>query len=379
MGWPKIEYTDETMREGMQIESARIGTDDKVRLLDALSQTGLKRLVVGAFVSPKWTPQMSDIDEVVRRMTPREGVTYIGLALNQKGVERASAYVPPLTVGLSPIPRLFVHLCDVFVRRNVNVSQEEEIDRWPAAVQRAVDAGATEAAIWVNAAWGSNFTGGFSRQQRMDMLGREHELWTEAGIKVTTAWLGDPMSWNMPHNVEDQLAEMRRTWPEISTYGLHLHNARGMALPSMYAAMRALDESCTLQLDGTVGGIGGCPYCGNGQATGMVPTEDFFHMLQAMGIDTGVDVDALIRAAWLAEEIVGRPLYGRVSKAGPLPRTVAGLYPTDLPFVEDVEEARHFALGAAAIPPDAVSPWPAPIESQQRKQVEAEGRVRPPR
>jgi hydroxymethylglutaryl-CoA lyase len=187
------------------------------------------------------------------------------------------------------------------------------------------------------------------------------------------------MSWNMPHNVEDQLAEMRRTWPEISTYGLHLHNARGMALPSMYAAMRALDESCTLQLDGTVGGIGGCPYCGNGQATGMVPTEDFFHMLQAMGIDTGVDVDALIRAAWLAEEIVGRPLYGRVSKAGPLPRTVAELYPTDLPFVEDVEEARHFALGAAAIPPDAVSPWPAPIESQQRKQVEAEGRVRPPR
>jgi hydroxymethylglutaryl-CoA lyase len=370
MGWPRIKYTEEGMREGLQIESATIPVDHKVRLLDALSETGLPEIVVGSFVSPKWTPQMAQIDELVQRFRPRPGVKYLALALNDRGVERARAYAPPLTVERS-IPSLRVHLCDVFAKRNTNRSQEQEIARWPAVVAAARERGAEEAGISINAAWGSNFVGPFSQDQRMEILARQHRLWDEAGIKVTAVALGDPMSWNLPHIVEQQLETIIETWPDIKTVRLHLHNARGMAPLSMYAAMRVLDESFTLALDGTIGGMGGCPYCGNGRVTGMAPTEDMVHLWQEMGIDLGVDLDKLIEVVWMAEEIVGHPLWGHVSKAGPLPKG-RKLYPVDLPFVETEQQARHFALGPAALGPDAISPWKEPIRSTQRDAVEAD-------
>ncbi len=116
--WPKVNYKEEGLREGMQIEDSQISVDDKVELLDALSETGLKTIVVGSFVSPKWTPQMERIDEIVTRFTPKPGVTYTALALNSRGVERAKAYSPPLTIERDAVPRLSCHLCDVFARRN---------------------------------------------------------------------------------------------------------------------------------------------------------------------------------------------------------------------------------------------------------------------
>ena len=104
--YPKVTYKEEGMREGMQIENADISVDDKVELLDQLSDTGLKNIVVGSFVSPKWTPQMERIDEIVTRFTPQPGVTYTALALNSRGVERARAYSPPLTIERDGYPRL---------------------------------------------------------------------------------------------------------------------------------------------------------------------------------------------------------------------------------------------------------------------------------
>lgn len=370
MGWPTIQYTEEGMREGLQIESAAIPVEDKIRLLDALSETGLKRIVVGSFVSPKWTPQMARIDEIVQGFHPKPGVTYTALALNQRGVERAMQYSPPLTVERRR-PSLSCHVCDVFTRRNTNRSQEQEIAGWPATVAAAKQRGVNEAGIGVNAAWGSNFVGRFSEEQRMSLLRREYALWDEAGIAVTAVSLGDPMSWNMPHVVEQQLETIRKEWPEIRTVNLHLHNGRGMAPISMYAAMRVLDESFTLTLDGTIGGMGGCPYCGNGRVTNMAPTEDMIHMWQEMGIDLGVDLEELIRVVWMAEEIVGHTLWGHVSKAGPLPKG-RKLYPMDLPFIETEEQARHFLTGSDAYGEDPISPWPEPIHSAQRDAVEAE-------
>ena len=136
----------------------------------------------------------------------------------------------------------------------------------------------------------------------MDILERGPRAWNEAGIPVTSVGLLDPMAWCLPHRVEEQLLAVKERWPHIRRFYLHLHNARGMALPSAYAAMRALTPDDTLVLDGTVGGIGGCPYCGTGRATGMMATEDLFHMLEGMGIETGVDVAKLIDCAWLLEE-----------------------------------------------------------------------------
>ena len=163
-------------------------------------------------------------------------------------------------------------------------------------------------------------------------------------------------------------------FPEVTTYHLHLHNGRGSALTSAYVALRALDSRHTLALDTTIGGMGGCPYCGNGRATKMIPTEDLVDLLHEEGIETGIDLGLLIEAAHVAEEVVGHELYGHVSKVGPRPRGEQ-LYAMDMPFVETIEEAQHFRLGAQTYE-GCLSPWKAPVTSPARDAAEA-GRAGP--
>ncbi|ALV43688.1 citramalate synthase [Pseudarthrobacter sulfonivorans] len=354
------------MREGMQIESAEIRLEDKVRLLEALSQTGLKYIVAGSFVSPRWTPQMAEVDALLDKFTPVPGVNYSALALNSRGAERAQVHTPPLSPG-DGLPRTFVHVCDVFVRRNANRSQADEISSWPDTVQRAVAEGKIEAGIGINAAWGSNWLGEFSLSERMDLLEKQHRLWTAAGIRVAEVVIGDPMGWNMPDAVEEQLLAIRSTWPEITRFHLHLHNQRGTAPISIYAALRTLTEECELILDTTVGGIGGCPYCGNGRATGMMPTEDLVDLLHELGIETGVDLDALIEVVILTEEIIGHPTDTHVARTGPRPRGER-LYAMDMPFVETFEQAQHFRVGPSAYA-GAPSPWKSVITSPSRDRL----------
>ncbi|HVW17752.1 MAG TPA: hypothetical protein VHB30_05840 [Solirubrobacteraceae bacterium] len=358
MTYPKVHIVEECMREGMQIESVDISPQDKARLLDALSQTGLREIVVGSFVSPRYTPQMARIEEVLEGFHPVEGVAYTALALNQKGRERAKEFTPPLSRPKGA-PALFTHLCDTFTRRNTNLSQAQEIERWPAIVAAAVERGAEQAELAVNAAFGSNFEGRFTPERRMDMLERQHAAWDEVGIPVRRVTLGDPMGWCMPHVVEEQLEAILERWPQITYFHLHLHDARGMALPSIYAALRVLDDRHELQIETTAGGIGGCPYCGTGRATGMAATEDVVNMLEEMGIETGVDLPKLIEAVWLLEEIIGRQTPGHVSKAGPLPHGDA-LYDANLPLIETHEEARHFLLGPQ-VAEHQLRPWREPI------------------
>lgn len=375
MKYPNIHLHEECMREGMQIESAEISVADRLRLLDALSEVGLDTINVGSFVSPKYTPQMACIDELLAQFSPRPGQVYTSLALNARGRERAEAY-PWLTRG-SNIPLLLCHLCDTFVRRNANRTQADEIGQWAAIAGACAERKVPEAGIGVNAAWGSNFEGTFSLDQRMAILRKAHAVWDEHGIAVTTVMLGDPMSWCMPHEVEDSVNAVLDEWPDIRTVRLHLHDARGMALPSSYAAVRCLgtrtradDEPFELHLDTTAGGIGGCPYCGNGRATGMAATEDVAAMLEGMGIPTGIDLDALIGAVWLLEEILGRPVPGHVAHAGPRPDD-QHLYDPNLPLVETHQEARHFRLGPAAAEHQR-RPWREPIPAPQRKPVATE-------
>src|SRR3990172_1446417 len=118
-GYPTILHTEEGMRDGLQIEDQNIPVADKIRLLDALSETGLKEIAVGSFVSPKWTPQMACIDELVHGFHPRPGVRYTYTALNEKGLERARAYTPPLSERVNEYSTRF-DMCDVFVQRNNN-------------------------------------------------------------------------------------------------------------------------------------------------------------------------------------------------------------------------------------------------------------------
>jgi hydroxymethylglutaryl-CoA lyase len=276
-------------------------------------------------------------------------------------------FMPPLsTVGDQP--RTIVHLCDVFVQRNTNRTQAQEIATWPSIVEAAVAAGRRTAGIAINAAWGSNWLGPFDERYRTDLLSRQIELWHAAGIIVDRVWIGDPMAWNTPDQVASQLRLIQERWPEITTFHLHLHDARGPALVSAYEAILALEPDRTLILDSSIGGMGGCPYGGHGRMTRMIPTEDLVDLLNELGIQTGVDLDRLIEAAYVAEEVVGHPLWGHVSRVGARPRG-ARLFAMDMPFIETELQAQHFRLGPAAYA-GAPSPWSSPIRSEVRTAVE---------
>ena len=363
-GYPKIAHTEEGMRDGLQIENANIPVADKIRLIDALSETGLKEIVVGSFVSPRWTPQMACVDDLVRGFHPKPGVRYIYTALNDRGHERARAFIPPLSAPIRQYATRF-DMCDVFVQRNNNRTQAQQIASCPQVIENARANGITEGCMSIASnAWGSNWTGEFTIEQRMRVLDRMYQMWTDAGIAVKRIDFSDAMSWNMPHQVERQLAALKERWPSITDFNLHLHNGRGTALASVYAALRVLDGGDTLRLQTSIGGMAGCPYCGNGRAAMMIATEDLMHMLEEMGISTGVDLYKLVEVVWLAEEIVGHSLYGFVSKCGPRPR-YDRLYPMDMPRIETLEQAKHFILGPQAYA-GAPSPWSAPITSYQR-------------
>jgi hydroxymethylglutaryl-CoA lyase len=367
--WPQVRLRDETMREGMQIESADIPVETKIELLNMLGESGLRTIVVGSFVSPRYTPQMAHIDEVLQAFTPQAGVRYTALTMNPKGRERLAGYAGILEDAKDgQRPFLSYNMCDTFMRRNANRTQRDMVSSWDKALKKAAADEVTRGGVAIGSAWGSNFTGPVTMADRMSAIDAMSKRWESIGAEVEAVQFADPMSWCMPHVVEEQLAAIVDRWPGITDFTLHLHNARGMALPSMYAALRALDERHVLQLDVTVGGIGGCPYCGNGRATSMAATEDVVVMLEEMGIDTGIDVDKLVQVAWKIEAAIGRPSFGHVSKAGGLPRGER-LYDSNLPFIETLDQAKHFASGPSVYE-DAIYPWREPIPPAE---VPAEG------
>ncbi|MFD2399669.1 citramalate synthase [Prauserella oleivorans] len=363
---PTVVVVEEGMREGMQIESADIPVEAKIELLDALSATGLRHIVVGSFVSPKWVPQMARIEDVIAgftRGTASRTRPLPSTRVVSSGVPSTCLLAPPDGVG-----RSMLHLCDVFVQRNTARTAEDERKALPDVVAAAVAEGAREATVAVNAAWGSNWLGTFTQDQRIEALTEQRDAWTAAGVPTTGVYLGDPMSFNTPREVAAMVAWVRDNWPDVRTVHLHLHDARGAAMTSAWAALRELDSRYTLVIDASIGGMGGCPYCGNGRATKMIPTEDLVEMLRGEGIDTGIDIDALIEAAHLAERVVGHELYGHVSKAGPRPGP-GRLYPMDMPLVETIESAQHFRLGPAVYAGNP-APWKRPITSEARDAVD---------
>ena len=257
----------------------------------------------------------------------------------------------------------------MFARRNTNRSQMQEMERWPEIIAQAQEVGIKETGIGCKASWGSNFLGEFPVDSLMTLLEYQHGLWEEAGIDVVSCSMGDPMSHCTPAKVEESVSRVKERWPEINHFRLHLHNGRNMAIASAYAAMRVLGPEDTLELDGTIGGFGGCPYCGNGRAIGMAPTEDLLHMMDDMGIPTGVDIDKLIDCVWAAERIIGRELYGHVSKAGPRPRTVDKLYDINMPFVETMDQALHFKKGSEVYE-GGIYPYREAITSPYRDRID---------
>ena len=191
------------MRDGLQIEDASIPVEAKIRLLDALSETGLKEIAIGSFASPKWTPQMACIEELIQKFNPKPGVRYTYSVFNDRGRQLAKDYTPPLSPRIREYG-IGLTMCEVFALRNVNRTQAKERAGWPKQVERAKAAGITEGGIALSTAWGSNWVGDFTLAQRMRMLDEMHQVWEEAGMKVTRIGFADAMSWCMPDQVEEQ-------------------------------------------------------------------------------------------------------------------------------------------------------------------------------
>jgi len=346
----EVNIFDDTMREGLQIESPDIPVSEKLRLLDAIGDTGAKVVSIGSFAHPKWTPAMACIDEIAERFEPRPGIRYTAAIFNQKGFERADKYFPKLDVRAKNFTT-GVEISDSFARRNYNRTQAQQIASMAPTVERASAAGANRGNISLGSPFGCNFEGPFSLQRRLDMIQLMVDKWHDGGIEVGRMSFSDAMGWNAPHTVRETIEAIREMWPEIETFHMHLHNSRGSSIASYYEALRL----GVTEFDTSLGGMGGCPYCGNGRSAGHVPTEDFVDLCHEMGIETGYNLQKLIEAAWIAEEVVGHPLWGHVSKAGPRPRGEE-MYPVDMPFVESLGEARHFIEGPSVYE-GQIAPW----------------------
>lgn len=346
-----VDIRDDTMREGLQIESKDIPVSEKLRLLDAISEMGENKVVsIGSFAHPKWTPQMACIDEIAEKFVPKPGVFYTAAVFNPVGFQRADKYYPKINVRTREYHTV-VYLSDTFARRNFNRTQEQQINEMDDVIKRAMENNAEYGKVGLGSPWGCNFEGEYTLEQQMKILKLMIDRWHEYGFTVNSVSFQDAMGWNMPDRVKETICTIRDKWPEVTEFYPHLHNQRGQAIISYYEALKL----GVTHFDTDLGGMGGCPYCGNGRMAGFVPTEDMVHLCQEMGIETGYNLDRVIEAAVIAEEVVGHPLWGKVAKAGPLPRGKK-LYPKHMPLVETEEEATHFRKGPSVYA-NQISPW----------------------
>ncbi|MBI2910106.1 MAG: hydroxymethylglutaryl-CoA lyase [Chloroflexi bacterium] len=297
-------------REGFQFEKTFIQTADKVKLIDALSQTGLGAIEVTSFVSPKWVPQMADAEEVANRFKRKPGVRYAAVYLNQRGLERAKANGK---LDIAGVLRIIVS--NEFSKRNSNKTLEESIAEIPTWLDwyRQNDVPVAEAGILT--AFGCNFEGEIPLSKVLSVVERVLEIGKARGVTFERIRLSDTMGWANPEQLKRTVAAIRERHPDQAVW-LHLHDTRGMGMANIYAALQmGIDH-----LDTSIGGMGGCPFAAHKAAAGNLPTEDVALLCEEMGIETGIDLEKLIEAARLAEETVGHPLVGKVMNGGLPPR-----------------------------------------------------------
>jgi hydroxymethylglutaryl-CoA lyase len=282
-------------RDGLQNEDP-VPTADKVRLLDALSRTGVGRIEAVSFVHPKAIPQMADADEVWKAAHRNPDVRYSALVPNSRGAQRA------LDAGFTEV-EVVVSASDTHNRRNLNRSTAESLDDIAVLIDTLHAAGAS-AEVIVATSFGCPYEGDIDPDRVLSVVDRAV---ADGADRIA---FGDTTGMATPPRVVAVVSRVRAKYPDLPLL-LHFHNTRGTALANLYAAL----QLGVTEFDASVGGLGGCPYAPG--ASGNVATEEVVHMLHDMGIETGVDLAAMIEAARLAQEIVGRDLPSGVLKAGP--------------------------------------------------------------
>ncbi|GGO76284.1 hydroxymethylglutaryl-CoA lyase [Marinobacterium nitratireducens] len=298
----KIEINEVAPRDGLQIESSFIETEDKIRLINALAQTGVKRIEASSFTSPKAIPNLRDAAEVIRTIDRRPGVLITALVPNQKGCERA------LDCGVDEI-NMVMSASESHSRVNLRMTPEQSLTQLEGITGMLKGTGVFGNAS-ISTAFGCPFEGFLPETQVLSVVDRL------VGIGVDGITLCDTTGMANPAQVKRMCESVLMAWPEVP-FTLHFHNTRGMGLANALAAW----EAGIRRFDASLGGLGGCPYAPG--ATGNVCTEDLVHMFEQMNIDTGVHLDLLLEASAMLPELVGHDVPGQILKAGKADRKYA--------------------------------------------------------
>jgi len=277
-------------RDGLQNEPNPVPTEVKVELVNRLSDAGLPYIEVSSFVHPRWIPQLGDAEDVFADITRREGIRYGALVPNLRGLERAKG------VGLRDVA-LFISSSEAHNKRNLNRSIDESFDEIERVMNTLRGTGCWTRG-YVSMVFGCPYEGDVDIDRVRKVVARLIDL----GVDQVS--LGDTVGLASPVSVSERVQAITKDLP-ADRMALHFHDTRGTALANVLAG---LDAGITI-FDGAVGGLGGCPYAPG--ATGNVATEDLVQMLHAMGVETGVDLDALTDAAAFIEEKLGKRLPGR--------------------------------------------------------------------
>lgn len=285
-----------SLRDGLQNEKGVVPTADKKRLFDALVASGLRRIEITSFVSPKWVPQLADAADLARAVDAPPGVRLSALVPNAKGLERA------LATNLSEIA-VFLSASETHNKKNINKTVARTLEVFREIVPPALDAGLRVRA-YLSTVWGCPYEGHVDPDRAIAIAVELVELGCYQVSLSDTIGVGNPRQTR--DIVRRALARLAR-----EKIALHLHDTRGTALANIVTAL----DMGIRDFDASVGGLGGCPYAPG--AAGNMATEDLVFALEGMGLDTGVDLDRLIDAGNVAEQVVGRSLPGKVHRAGP--------------------------------------------------------------
>jgi hydroxymethylglutaryl-CoA lyase len=285
-------------RDGLQNESRPVPTADKISMVNALARTGLPHIEITSFVNPKWIPQLADASDVARGIERRDGVSYSCLVPNRRGFDSA------LAAGMRVVA-VFLSASETHNKKNVNKSIAETLLAFEEVMGPAREAGVRVRA-YVSTVYGCPYEGPVDPERVIELCGSLHKL----GVYQIS--LGDTIGVATPLQVEYVLSRLLKLYPQ-EQLALHFHDTRGTALANILIGVGL----GVTTVDSALGGLGGCPYAPG--ASGNVATEDVVYMLHGMGVQTGVNLDALVDcsqkvAAWVGHELPSKFLKARLGE-----------------------------------------------------------------
>ena len=279
-------------RDGLQNEASTLSTEDKVALIQGLVDAGMKDIEVSSFVRPSWIPQLADAAEVVARLPQADDVRYWGLIPNRRGLERA------IDCGLTHVAT-FLSASETHNQKNLNRTQRETLNAQREVIRSAKAEGLTVRA-YISTVFGCPYEGAVS-------MNRTSQLATalmDAGADIVV--LGDTIGMAHPDLVRDTIAYVANAGIPLARTALHMHDTRGTAVANVVAGL----EAGIRTFDGSIAGVGGCPYAPG--AAGNAATEDLIAVLEAMGWSTGIDLDLASQTGAFLADALGRDLPGRM-------------------------------------------------------------------